>query len=552
VATQVHSLLGTSRSSGRLSRAMATTSLDEVEDGIEVDDLPNFRFEGTTEFDVDQQPEADTADLSRYDLPDVIRSFIVYFQKNVRDCNVYEVHSIYENSFNKLTDRYYKTSPWPPAEAIAPLVDSDQQFLLLYKELYYRHIYSKLQPTLEQRIESWLNYCDIFNLLLEGKGPLSLQLPNQWLWDMIDEFIYQFQAFCQFRARVKNKTEEEIALLKEAKHVWSVHKVFYYLHALVDKSCIKAHLAGEECDSPFVKSQLYLMLGYFSMVGLLRMHCLLADYNLALKTVESIDLSKKGLFTRVFACHISVFYYVGWAYLMTRRYTDTIKTFSNILFYIGRTKQYHTRSYQYEQILKKNEQMYGLLAIAVSLSPQQQTDDNILSTLRDKFSDRLTRMQSNNVDVAAYEELFAFACPKFVSPSPPNYDDLPPNYQPQEAYRLQLKLFLSTVDQQKMLPTIRSFLKLYTTIGLSKLAALLEEDEGTLREHLQCLKHKTHALAWTGGSPLSGEWASSADVDFYVDNEMAHVADFTISRKHSDYFVKQIVKLEEIIANLKP
>ena len=57
----------------------------------------------------------------------MIRSFIVYFQKNVRYCNVYEVHSIYENSFNKLTDRYYKTSPWPPAEAIAPLVDDDKQ-----------------------------------------------------------------------------------------------------------------------------------------------------------------------------------------------------------------------------------------------------------------------------------------------------------------------------------------------------------------------------------------------------------------------------------------
>jgi translation initiation factor 3 subunit L len=103
--------------------------LEEVEDGIEVDDLPNFRFEGATEFDVDQQADAsaDTTDLSRYDLPDVIRSFVVYFQKNVRDRNVYEVHSIYENSFNKLTDRYYKTSPWPPADAIAPLVDSDQQ-----------------------------------------------------------------------------------------------------------------------------------------------------------------------------------------------------------------------------------------------------------------------------------------------------------------------------------------------------------------------------------------------------------------------------------------
>jgi len=101
------------------------------------------------------------------------------------------------------------------------------------------------------------------------------------------------------------------------------------------------------------------------------------------------------------------------------------------------------------------------------------------------------------------------------------------------------------------LPTIRSFLKLYTTIGLPKLAALLEQDEATFREHLQCLKHKTHGLAWVGGPPLSGEWTSSADVDFYVDNDIAHVADTSISRKHSDYFVKQIIKLEEIIANLK-
>ena len=40
-------------------------------------------------------------------------------------------------------------------------------------------------------------------------------------------------------------------------------------------------------------------------------------------------------------------------------------------------------------------------------------------------------------------------------------------------------------------------------------------------------------------------------MDFYVDKDIAHVADFSTSRKHSDYFVKQIIKLEEIIANLK-
>jgi len=163
----------------------------------------------------------------------------------------------------------------------------------------------------------------------------------------------------------------------------------------------------------------------------------------------------------------------------------------------------------------------------------------------------MSRMQSNNVDLSAYEELFSFACPKFVSPSPPNYDDLPATYNPQEAYRLQLRLFLNEVQQQKQLPTIRAFLKLYTTIGIPKLAALLETDEATFREHLQCLKHKTHLLSWSSGEPLSGQRASSSDVDFYVDADMAHVADFSTTRKHSEYFIKQINKLEEIICNLK-
>ena len=125
----------------------------------------------------------------------------------------------------------------------------------------------------------------------------------------------------------------------------------------------------------------------------------------------------------------------------------------------------------------------------------------------------MARMQANNMDMTAYEDLFSFACPKFVSPAPPKYDDLPANYNAQEAYRLQLRLFLQEVQQQKLLPTIRSFLKLYTTIGIPKLATLLEEgDEATFRDHLQCLKHKSRALVWVSGPPLNGALASSAEV----------------------------------------
>jgi len=283
-------------------------------------------------------------------------------------------------------------------------------------------------------------------------------------------------------------------------------------------------------------------------------HCLLGDYRLALQCVDAIDLNRKGpaphgLFTRVTLCHITIFYYVGWAYLMLRRYSDAIKTFSNILFYIARTKQYHTRSHQYDAILKKNEQMYALLAIAASLSPQP-LDENLVATLRDKYGDRMARMQSN-VDLSAFEELFAFACPKFISPAPPPYDNLPADYNAQAAFRLQQKLFMVEVQQQKVLPTIRSYLKLYTTIGIPKLAALAEADEATFREHLQCLKHKSMQLTSSGGAPLAGAFTSVADVDFYVDDSVAHSAGTSLVRKHSDYFVKQISKLEEIIASMK-
>lgn len=51
----------------------------------------------------------------------------------------------------------------------------------------------------------------------------------------------------------------------------------------------------------------------------------------------------------------------------------------------------------------------------------------------------------------------------------------------QDAYRLQLKLFLSEVRQQQLLSSIRSFLKLYTTISIGKLASFMDIDEPTVR-----------------------------------------------------------------------
>ena len=49
-------------------------------------------------------------------------------------------------------------------------------------------------PTVHQRFDSYYNYCKLFNYILSADTPVNLELPNQWLWEIIDEFIYQFQA----------------------------------------------------------------------------------------------------------------------------------------------------------------------------------------------------------------------------------------------------------------------------------------------------------------------------------------------------------------------
>ena len=46
---------------------------------------------------------------------------------------------MYDVSFQKLSERFFKTSSWPPVHMIADLVDGDHVFCLLYKVLKLTH-----------------------------------------------------------------------------------------------------------------------------------------------------------------------------------------------------------------------------------------------------------------------------------------------------------------------------------------------------------------------------------------------------------------------------
>lgn len=111
-----------------------------------------------------QQAQAQAAALAA--VPDAVRKYIVLFHQAVSKNAIPEISAAYESNWNRLTEKYYQKTEWPEAEVIAPLVGDDQRFLTLYRELWYRHVYSRLSPDGEDRFHSYDNYCDFFNFVL--------------------------------------------------------------------------------------------------------------------------------------------------------------------------------------------------------------------------------------------------------------------------------------------------------------------------------------------------------------------------------------------------
>lgn len=506
-------------------------------------------------------------------IPEAVKNFLLFLYESIEHGNVYNIQNLYETTFPKLSEQYFEKKEWPEEKDVADLVQNNQVFMTLYKELYFRHIHAKIQggPQFDQRVASFFNYCEFFNTILV-KMPKNLELPDIWLWELVDEFVYQFQNYTQYRARLSDKSEDELVKLvsPDNNRVWNILCLLNVLHSLVDMSNIKQQLEatakGEDPDAvagEYGSMTLYKMLGYYSLVGLLRVHSLLGDYHLAIKILEPIDITRKSSsYTHIPACQISTSYYVGFAYMMMRRYSDAIRTFTSILLYIQRTKQlYNSRSYQNDQINKQSEQMYHLLAICLVLHPQC-IDESIQQVLREKnYNENMYKMQCGDLEV--FKNFFLFACPKFVSPCAPPFESQADDYV-KEPLEHQVQIFMDEVKQQLELPTIRSYLKLYTTLPLTKLASFMDKNErnGTERDHdravaklstqLLCFKHKMNNVVWTkGSSGLEGKFQSGSELDFYIDNDMIHIADTKVSHRFGDFFIRKILKFEDLNRRLK-
>jgi len=144
----------------------------------------------------------------RETIPDAVDHFLGMLLDGLQTRNISQIHTLYEDTFNKLTDKYYKQTRWPHVDSVKDQISENPLFLILYQELFYRHVFTRLPPTFDDRIRSWENYCKLLDLIVDdltGGEDLTVGLPPQWVWDLLDEFVYHYQTYCNFRSKAVKK-----------------------------------------------------------------------------------------------------------------------------------------------------------------------------------------------------------------------------------------------------------------------------------------------------------------------------------------------------------
>ena len=128
----------------------------------------------------------------------------------------------------------------------------------------------------------------------------------------------------------------------------------------------------------------------------------------------------------------------------------------------------------------------------------------------------------------AFEELFLYACPKFISANPPPYEDPEQlaSYAedpPAEPAQRHLALFVADVRAQAAVPTLRSFLKLYTSLDAAKLAGFLDADEEEMVQQMMAVKAASRSVSRVGTERnlLDGQMISTSDMDFVINEVRA-------------------------------
>ena len=176
--------------------------------------------------------------------------------------------------------------------------------------------------------------------------------------------------------------------------------------------------------------------------------------------------------------------------------------------------------------------MVSLLAILTHVCPPAGLlEESLLRTIREKHGTQLSKIDSGE---DGYEDLFLYACPKFISPS-----------LEVDAYKMQIRLFGKEMATQHSSRKLRSYMKLYTSIAVSKLAAFNDMDAEEFLPLLLSYKHKMRQLE------EDGSYKSAMDIHYHLNGDTVHVDEAEKQRRFENYFMAQITQNADMMKEIE-
>lgn len=457
---------------------------------------------------------------------------------------------MYEKLWREVISKEFRSEPLPtPEEVEEVLSDAGQIFNLLYRMIFWRHQIKDVAsdahpPAMTEYADIWDTYRDFFDMVTEaaaGNNPrfAELNLPMVWLCDMMDDYVWHFEAFHKRRnARAlqllsgdaegsegRDSDEESDLEDEELGDVWRTNEVLASLHSLVELSGVNQKLAESTEDKTYVPRAIVEVVGLLAITTAVRLHAKLGDYGSSLEVAASLQLDTlDAMFSRSQKTQMTLYYYLTFCMVMARRYTDAAAVASRVLSALQRSLAVFNENspVAHTFLHKQATRLLSLMAVPLATCPALPgVDAGIITEARKMHRDLFSTVADVCRDREAAEEalvtLFDAIKPGFVAPS---YSMDTPG-DPAKVTELQRMLFVrEALARAEALPTLRSYLQLYTSVDVHKVAEHLETSVETVQAQLLSLKLKmwqpvswgVDAVAADMGLPSSSEAADSSFV----------------------------------------
>jgi len=464
--------------------------------------------------------------MSRYSevVPPAVITFLKEFAASIESGNLQDIMENYGEKWEDINKQYHRTTSWPSAKTIQAQLQLKGEFkglfMCLYKQLFFRHIFQRLEPAepqgkdgdphryMQQYLDSFQNFVDLFNILIniwrkQDTALKAFDMPNKWLWDIIHSFVSQCQAFHLWKSKLDHQdtpelpAEQQQILLDHSEKAWPLCAVFRYLSIFAWYANIPVRLGlTPKQDDNQERNDMQEVLGQYSIIGMLRLHTILGDYTTALEVLESIELRTNNAVTSFWSCDLTICYHMAVCYMMKGRFQDVLAIVPEVrakhgtLFELNE-QNLSNRLQSWFNRLKHMELICKYMCWSQDSSVLMV--ENIHASARDMIMDEWSKAQ-----------------PDFVSPKPPSLTESNHNYVAQA----QQNAFELLVQPRFELDHVRESLTVYRSVGVN----VLSEDIENFSEKL-LLRYKlaTRQIQKTPESlPHQGKWMCACDSDFFL------------------------------------